>query len=205
MRRGPLFIVAMLAALAVLPVLAGSLLGACGRSATASFYTLGPDRTLGPLTPATPVNVVVSPVTVPDILDRPQIVTRHGSNQVTLDEFARWGQPLKGGIARAVAGNLATLLGSQRASIFDTGLDATRTWRVRVDVMRFDAMLGESVTIEALWTVLPPGKAVPLAGKSLVREEMNTPGYEALVSASDRALGGVSREIAAAIQTSAPQ
>jgi len=96
-----LFIVAMLAALIVLPVLAGSLLGACGRSATASFYTLGPDRTLGPLTPATPVNVVVSPVTVPDILDRPQIVTRLGSNQVTLDEFARWGQPLKGGIARA--------------------------------------------------------------------------------------------------------
>jgi hypothetical protein len=34
---------------------------------------------------------------------------------------------------------------------------------------------------------------------------MSTPGYEALVSASDRALGGVSREIAAAIQTSAPQ
>jgi hypothetical protein len=34
---------------------------------------------------------------------------------------------------------------------------------------------------------------------------MTTPGFDGLVSAGDRALGAVSREIAAAIQTSAPQ
>jgi uncharacterized lipoprotein YmbA len=189
----------------MLAALSGALLTACGSSPKASFYTLGPDPTLAPLTPSKPANVVVSPVTVPDLLDRPQIVTRRGDNQVTLDEFARWGQPLKGDIARAIAGNLTTLLGSDRVSIFDTGLDAARTWRVRVDVIRFDAVPSESVTIEALWTVLPPGKAAPVAGKSLVRQEMTTPGFDGLVSAGDRALGAVSREIAAAIQTSAPQ
>lgn len=202
MRRGPFVIVFMLGMLAAL---SGALLSACGSSPKASFYTLGPDPTLAPLTPTKPANVVVSPVTVPDLLDRPQIVTRRGDNQVTLDEFARWGQPLKGDIARAIAGDLTRLLGSDRVSIFDTGLDAARTWRVRVDVIRFDAVPSESVTIEALWTVLPPGKAAPVAGKSLVRQEMTTPGFDGLVSAGDRALGAVSREIAAAIQTSAPQ
>lgn len=188
-----------------LAALSGALLPACGSSPTASFYTLSPDGTLAPIARARPVHVVVSPVTVPDMVDRPQIVTRRGSNQVSFDEFARWGQPLKGNIARAIAGDLTTLLGSDSVSIFDTGLDAAHTWRVRVDVMRFDAVPGDAVTIEALWAVFPPGKAAPVVGKSLVRQQMGEPGYDALVSADDRALGAVSREIAAAIQASTPQ
>ena len=190
--------------LAILVVLCVALLGACGSSPTATFYTLKPDAALAPLAPAMPVHVVVAPVTIPDVLDRPQIVTRVGNNQVALDEFARWGEPLKGDIARAIAGNLATLLGSQRVSVFDTGVDAAHTWRVRVDVMRFDAVPGDAVTIEAQWAVLPPGKAAPVGGTSLVRQPMDGNGYDALVSAGDRALGAVSSEIAAAIQAGSP-
>jgi hypothetical protein len=43
-------------------------------------------------------------VTVPDVVDRPQFVTRAGLNQVTINEFARWGEPLKGEIARVIGG-----------------------------------------------------------------------------------------------------
>jgi uncharacterized lipoprotein YmbA len=197
--------------LLILAALAGALLGACGSSPTASFYTLSPDASLAPIAsnasmvPAKPVHVVVGPVTIPDVVDRPQIVTRVGNNQVMLDEFARWGEPLKGDIARAIAGDLARLLGSDQVSIFEAGLDAAHTWRVRVDVMRFDATAGEAVTIEALWKVVPPGQSVPVVGKSLVRQAMDGPGYDALVSAGNRALGAVSREIAAAIQAGVPQ
>lgn len=189
----------------VLIVLAAALLGACGSSPTATFYTLKPDASLAPLTPTKPVHVVVAPVTIPDVVDRPQIVTRVGNNQVALDEFARWGEPLKADIARAIAGNLSKLLGSDRVSVFDSGLEAARTWRVRVDIMRFDAVSGDSVTIEAQWAVVPPGKAGAVAGTSLVRQPMSGNGYDALVAAGDRALGAVSSEIAAAIQASPPQ
>ena len=180
-------------------------LSGCGSSPTASFYTLSPDPSLTPMVPAKQVQVLVGPLTIPDVIDRPQIVTRVGNNQVALDEFARWGEPLKGDMARAIVGDLARLLGSDRVSIFDAGLDAAHTWRVRVDIMRFDATPGEAVTVEALWTVVPPGKGAPVAGKSLVRQPMDGPGYDALVLAGDRALGAVSREIAAAIQAGAPQ
>ncbi|MGA7780108.1 MAG: PqiC family protein [Paraburkholderia sp.] len=186
-------------------VLSVVLLDACGSSPTASFYTLNPDAALVPMVPTKPVHVVVSPVTIPGLVDRPQFVTRVGNNQVALDEFARWGEPLKGNIARAIAGDLATLLGSDRVSVFDTGQDAADTWRVRVDVMRFDAVPGEAVTIEALWSVVPPGKSIPVVGKSLVRQQMDGHGNDALVSAGDRALGAVSREIAAAIQAGVAQ
>ena len=91
------------------------LLGACGSSPTASFYTLTVDTTLTPMSSTMPVHVVVNPVTIPDVVDRPLIVTRMGNNQVVLDEFARWGEPLKGDIARTIAGDLATLLAPDRA------------------------------------------------------------------------------------------
>ncbi|HEY4295337.1 MAG TPA: PqiC family protein [Paraburkholderia sp.] len=189
----------------VLIALSGALLGACGSSPTASFYTLNPDAALVAMSPAKPVQVVVNPVTIPDVVDRPQIVTRVGNNQVALDEFARWGEPLKADIARAMAGNLATLLGSQRVSVFDAGMDTARTWRVRVDIMRFDAARGDALTIEALWAVLPPGKTAPVVGKSLVRQPMDGQGYDALVAAGDRALGAVSRDIATAILAGSAQ
>lgn len=180
------------------------LLGACGSSPTASFYTLTVDTTLTPMSSTMPVHVVVNPVTVPDVVDRPQIVTRMGNNQVVLNEFARWGEPLKADIARTIAGDLATLLASDHVSVFNMGVDAAGTWRVRVDVMRFDATPGEAITIEALWAVFPPGKPLPVAGKSLVRQPIDGHGYDALVSAADRALGAVSRDIAGVIHAGAP-
>ncbi|TDN57828.1 PqiC family protein [Paraburkholderia sp. BL10I2N1] len=195
-------------ALVILVVLSGVLLGACGSSPTASFYTLKSDAALAPMVstaPAKPVQVVISAVTIPGVVDRPQIVTLVGDNQVALDEFARWGEPLKANIARAIAGDLARLLGSDRVSVFDAGMDPANTWRVRVDVMRFDATPGEAVTIEALWALVAPGKSVPVVGRSLVRQQMDGHGNDALVSAADRALGAVSHDIAAVIQAGSPQ
>lgn len=177
--------------------------GGCGSSPTASFYTLSPDATLVGDGAAAPVHVVINPVTVPELVDRPQIVTRVAENQVSLDEFARWAEPLKTDIARVVAADVGQLLGSARVNVFDTGTDTTPVWRVRVDVMRFESAPGDSVMIDALWTVRPPGKAA-VTGRSVVREPVQGHGYDALVAAHDRALATVSRDITSAIRTSLP-
>ncbi|WP_431824317.1 PqiC family protein [Burkholderia sp. F1] len=190
--------------LPVAVALLAGLLGGCGSSPIARFYTLSPDATLTGDGAAAPVHVVVNPVTVPELVDRPQIVTRVAGSQVSLDEFARWAEPLKTDIARVIAADVGRLLGSARVNVFDTGTDAAPAWRVRVDVMRFESTPGDSVTIEALWAVRPPGKAAALTGRSVAREPVQGPGYDALVAAHDRALGSVSRDIAAAIRTSLP-
>ena len=70
------------------------------------FYTLS--RTAPPATaPTAPtalnVSVVVGPVSIPAMVDLPQIVVNTGPNQVTLDEFNRWASPLPNNIARVVA------------------------------------------------------------------------------------------------------
>ncbi|VWC69311.1 putative lipoprotein [Burkholderia lata] len=196
MRRAYVFIAA---------VVAVGWLGGCGSSPKASFYALGPDATLARTGDTAPVHVVIGPVTVPDLVDRPQIVTRAAGSRVDIDEFARWAEPLKTDIARVIAADLGALLGSAQVTVFDSGAGAAPAWRVRVDVMRFDSMPGDSVTIEAQWAVRPPGKRDVVMGRSVAREPVQGQGYDALVTAHDRALASVSRDIASAIRTNLPR
>src|SRR5260370_4666931 len=106
-------------------VLAVGTLGGCSSSPTASFYTLSSDTTLERTGSAIPVSIVVGPVTVPELVDRPQMVTRVAANEVALNEFARWAEPLKSDIPRAVAGDLAQLLGADNVSVFPPGTEAS--------------------------------------------------------------------------------
>ncbi|RKE39456.1 hypothetical protein B0G76_5880 [Paraburkholderia sp. BL23I1N1] len=194
MMRSILFLIAALAV--------GQFAG-CTGSPKAVFYTLSSDTALERSGPAVPISIVVGPVTLPELIDRPQMVTRVSPNEVALNEFARWGEPLKSGIPRALAGDLAQLLGTGNVSVFPQTVGMS-TWQVRVDILRFDVTPGEAVTVEALWTVRPPKQAAQLTGRTLAREPLNGQGYDAIAAAHSRALAAVSRDIAAAIERTQP-
>ncbi|MGF6605398.1 putative lipoprotein YmbA [Paraburkholderia sp. WSM4175] len=179
--------------------LAGALLGACKSPAT-NFYTLSPDESLSSTGASRPIAAVIGPVTIPEIVDRPQIVTRIANNEVAVNEFDRWAQPLGGDIGRVIAADLGALLNSQQISVFDAVRDPSVVWRVRIDVMRFESVPGRDVTVDVLWTVRPPGKIRAVTGRSVARESVSGPGFEPIIAAHDRALASVSRDIAAAVQ-----
>src|SRR5277367_3701173 len=84
-------------------------------SAPSRFYTLN-STAVSDGSPAASYAVVVGPVSVPGLVDRPQFTILLGTNQVEVDEFDRWAEPLNDGIARAIAGDLATLLGTPLVS-----------------------------------------------------------------------------------------
>jgi uncharacterized protein len=176
-----------------------SVLAAC-KSPPTNFYTLSPDASLQQTGVAVTGAVVVGPVTVPDLVDRPQIVTRVSGNEVTINEFARWGEPLRSNIAAPLAGDLARLLGSARVSVSAQTVAGTEAWRVRVDIVQFDATPGDSVAVDAMWTVKMSGRTALLTGRSTVRELAPGTGFDSLVAAQSRALASVSRDIAGAIQ-----
>ncbi|WP_233804967.1 PqiC family protein [Paraburkholderia sp. HP33-1] len=174
-------------------------LGGCSSSPASSFYRLKPDATLTTMGAAAPLNVVVNPVTIPALVDRPQIVASLPGNEVRPEEFQRWAEPLKGNIQRTIAGDLAALLGTEHVTVYEAVSSGFPTWRVRVDIMQFDSVPGKAATIDAQWTIWPPGKATPIVGHTLAQEPAQAQAYDALVAAHDRALGSVSRDIAAAI------
>ena len=147
------------------------------------------------------MTVAIGAVSLPDGMDRPQIVLRGAGNQVTFSEFERWLGSPKDEIALAVAGGLKQALGG--ANVFAGPLSAGMSADVVVllHVQRFDSVLGDAATLEAAWQVVP-AKGAPKAGQSSVREATGGPGYDALVAAHGRALAAVSRDIAAAIRAS---
>jgi uncharacterized protein len=187
----------LIIALAAFAALAG-----CGSSPPAHFYTLsapaGPESAAGGADAS--YTVAVGPVTLPEVADRPQLVLRVAANEVAIAEQHRWAEPLKGEIARAIARNLAHLLGTARVATNTENAGRDADYRVLVDVQRFDSVLGEAAAIEALWSIRRGTGGEPVAGRFFVREPAG-PGYDALVAAHGRALAALSRDLAKAIRS----
>jgi len=177
------------------------LLAACGGSPKPRLYVLTPaEGATAPAGAAFAPSIVVGPVTVPEMVDQPQIVVQAGGNQVTLQEYHRWASPLTSEIGRVIAANLGRELGATRVwSYPQTALPAPDI-QVIVDVRRFDSAPGAGVTIDAFWTVRRKAGETPQTGQSLVREPVSGADFDALAAAHSRALAQVSRDIADAIR-----
>ena len=184
-------------------VYAISALPGCGSSPKESYYTLSADAVVNGAIPASgesAYSIVVGSITLPEVVDRPQFVLRAGPNEVTFVELHRWAGPLKSEIPRIVADNLAADLNVKRVTAYPQNAGENADYRVLIDIQRFDSTLGESVTIDALWTVKRTSDGALRTGRSTVRESSSGGTYEAVVAAHSRALATISREIAEAIR-----
>jgi uncharacterized lipoprotein YmbA len=173
----------------------------CTNSPQAKFYTLSARAPQERVQTATPVNIAIDAVTVPDLVDRPQFVVRIDATQVRIDEFARWAEPLKSQITRVLAADLAQSVPGALVSASSPRAEGAQTYHVWLDVQSFESAPGEMASVAALWTVRPPKAGATVSGRTIVHEPAGAPGYDALVDAHSRALGTVSSDIASAIRS----
>jgi uncharacterized protein len=168
-------------------------------SSPSRFYTLSPTTT-PTAQQQVGCTVSVGPISVPAAVDRLQIVVRTGPNQVFINEFDRWASPLKGDIARVVAANLVSMLGTAQVTIFPTSSAADASYRVAIDVLRFESEPDRAATMDALWTVSSAKGGHTRRNRTTLVEPTQGADYAALVAAHSRALGRISSEIAAMIR-----
>lgn len=181
--------------------LAVALLAGCSSSPRATFYTLNAAATVEAPAPAPAIDsVAIGPITLPDLLDRPQLVVRTTANRVDILETHRWAESPKSGIPRIIAADLGILLKPARVSTYpqNAGLDAD--YRVLLDIQRFEMTSGEGVGLEALWSVRRSDGGVPKTGRTVVSEPVGAAGYDQVVAAQSRALAAVSRDLAQALR-----
>lgn len=188
------------------------LLVACG-SPKNTYYTLSAPAVPAATTMSYKTRVMVGPVTLPSGVDSSQLVVRNSNNQVGVYEYQRWAGSLKSDIERVVAANLARDLSTPNVWSYGQSTYAAFDYQVFMDVQSLDSQLGDSVTVDVLWTVKPTAqKAKPsvtdknatgnprvITGRSIVREPASSDGFGALVAAQSRAFDKVSTEIARAI------
>jgi uncharacterized lipoprotein YmbA len=189
---------------ALLALSAASMLG-CASAPPERFYTLASlaadpahvtaGDSLGP-------TVVVAPAAVPDLVDRPQLVTLADGNRVAILEQQRWAEPLRLAIPRVVAEGLGRQLGAAQVSTRDEALRSPDC-RVYLDVRRFDARRAVAVDLEALWTVACAG-GVSRRGRSVAREPVRSTSTEAIVAAQGGALRTLTGDLVLALRQSAP-
>jgi uncharacterized lipoprotein YmbA len=171
----------------------------CGSSPPSRYYTLEPTAKAEGTPAAATFGIAIGQVAIPAAVDRPQFVVQVAPNRVALDEFERWAAPLEENIARVVAGDLATLLGAPRVTTA-TSANADVAFAVAIDVQRFDSIPGEAAVVEAYWSVRDVAKGQSSSGRTVAREAVKEPGFDALAAAHSRALGKLSADIAAAIR-----
>ena len=136
-------------------------LAACGSTTPIRYHTLLAPATIG--TPAAgapatgaPFLIEVLPVGVPAQLDQPQLVVRNGDSGLFLPETERWAAPLADEFRDALSAELTRRLGTQDVA----GLarpDGKPLLKIKVQVRRLDAWLGQRIQLEADWSIAASG------------------------------------------------
>jgi len=178
--------------------------GCISRSApTVNYYSLMTMEHLGDtetLASLPQVNLGVGPVTIPDSLKRSQIATRQQGNQYEFAEYQRWAGVLERDITSVLGDNLGQLLGIERVGFFPWLQHFKPTYRVMVDVIRFDGAIDGEAILSARWTVADSEGKDFLAGKkSDYRQPLEAASYAALIKAESQLIAALSKEIAGEI------
>jgi uncharacterized protein len=169
----------------------------CSASPASRFYTLS--AASGPAATSSNLSITVGPVSVPVVVDRPQIVVNEGPNQVRLEEFNRWAAPLQNNISRVVADNLVLMLGTPRVTLSTQMLSADADYRAVIEVQSFQSVPGDAAILNALWTVSRMKDGKTQTGRTTVREAVPDKGYDALAAGHSRAVARLSQDIADAV------
>jgi len=191
----------LISATVPLLVLVACISACAGKTPSSRFYVLSPLPQSKP-SASEETTIGVFPVAIPDYLDRPHIVIRAGENEIKIDEFSRWAEPLKENLYTVLVENLSTLLDSERIIKVSRNPGIPVTFNIRVEVVQFDGTLGGDAILSVKWRIIDAeGKKLLLTKSSYFREPTGEATFDALVAAQSRSVAALSREIAEAVST----
>ena len=177
------------------------IIGCASKTPTTDFYTLNSlaqseERNLG-ADLSRDVAIGIGPVTLPQYLDRPQIVTRPSANRLKLAEFHRWGSTLSQDFSGVLAENLMTFLPTQHLFVYPWDERIAIRYQIVLNIHRFEGKLGKDILLDLHWMVFDQkARKALFIKRSKIREPMASGDYEALVFAKSQALATLSRQIA---------
>jgi hypothetical protein len=150
------------------------------------------------------VTIGVGPVILPAYLQRPQIATRVGPNQVAYDEYTRWAQPLENGMSRVLVQNLALLLDPAQVGPFPWLGPPAPTYAVEVEIRQFEENTTATAQLTARWTIRDgTTKALLVTRETNASEPCGGGDPAAAVAALSRTLATLSRDIADGVERAA--
>lgn len=120
-------------------------------STPSNFYLLDAVASAPVETQSATLRLGIGPVEMPGYLDRPQIVTRVSTKELTLAEFDRWAEPLDQMFSRSLILNLKALLGSEHLYPYPWPRDQQLDYRITVRVLAFENNSTGDATLSVHW------------------------------------------------------
>ncbi len=166
------------------------------------YYTLSPAQWVATGSSQQTSRAVVAVRSVPAGLDTAALVIRRDDTQVELAEGARWTAPFADEVREALNEALRREYGIAVVDISPS--HAPPLPRVDVSVRKFDAAVGDSVSLIADWTVTYQTPAGPehLVCSSLLKEAAGI-GLDGVVKASQTLVIRLAHDVGGAIAASA--
>jgi uncharacterized protein len=183
-------------------------LSSCANQPPTRFYVLSALPDPAAASQGRGIAVGIGPVTLPQYLNRPQIVTRVSSNQLAFAEFDQWGGDLNDNVTRALASNLSNLLATDRVSLYPWKFEAPIDHQVTIEVVNFEQDVNGSSVLTAYWSIVDPRSGrVKVMRRASYRDTVVSAGaarpYDAIVASMSRNLEALSRDIAGGINSPA--
>jgi hypothetical protein len=174
-----------------------ALLGACA-APTDRFYAL---RELPRAARAgRPTVHVRLDVTLPSLIDRPEMVLDAPRGAVLVLEHERWAAPLSDQVADILARDIEHLRGD--LIVADRRFDRADSPPIslKVDIVRLAAQRGQRATLEARWRAVDPGAKIDEFGSGELDAAVDGDDYEAVARAYSALLGELAEKLAADVR-----
>lgn len=183
--------------------LLAAVVAGCGTQAPPNFYTLSAISPAGaPSTRPDQAVVAIGPVTMPDYLDRTQIVTRDSAFAIRLAGNDYWAGSLLTMAPRALTQDMALRLPGDRVVGFPQVGGGNFDYRIAVDVSQFDVDDDGTATLAARWQIYAPGTPrALLLGDDTFRRTADGSGYEAAAAALSATLADLGDRLAQNLRT----
>ncbi len=131
-----------------------------------SYYAFS-STSARPLTSQPSLRARVRSVSVPGYLERTELVSRNGRNQLKVYDHDLWGESLDKEIARNIAASLRHLLGSSQIVALDSRLtDHDSSRAIDIEISRFERDPRGMVVLTGLYAITPIGSKTPGPNRS---------------------------------------
>jgi len=176
-------------------------LGACaGGSPPTRFYALEVAPKGIPAATQSNLSIGLGPLTLPDSLNRPQILVRPEAYRRELAEFDHWAGDLKNNLARILGARLGERLGTQRIFLYPWPRFRHTDLQVQVDVWRFEGRPGGEAELYGSWTLLDgEGQRELSLDAFTLRQPVRGLDYRDLVAAMSNLVAQLADRIAQAV------
>jgi uncharacterized protein len=167
------------------------------------FYTLSPIDNVSAAEPM-PISIGIGPINLPAYLDRAEVVTRSGPNEMKVSENNRWAESLTANFNRTLTENLSRLLGPRQIIQYPWYATNEPDFQIEIIVYRFETDSKGNAVLAGKWTIRNPHDQKILYSSDMNFSVPAAAGDQAGAAALSHALGQLSQEVATTIRRLPP-